>query len=327
MDHVFYVDGVAYSRSNRVTYGDDGLPARIGGRTSEEVDEVLFRWGPNSVEAWSTAEYGFQATYSYETAQDTMTIAEDTALPMRTTVTFRPDGSGTSRASTLLDGSWTAVNTVTSDAHNVTIDFTGVLATNETSVTARDERGNPTRASVVSPGFAPSTGSSTWEITYQSDATAELPASAAGFERYHNARFGFAVDYPPARFVPGPEPENRDGPVFFSPGGRASLHVVGFHDAFYRDQVRYGSEIELEEFYAARVAELPGVTYQAVNLSEGWFVVSGYDGDTIYYEKRFANERCPNVSLELRYPVAQRETYDALTSAISRSFVCVGGGF
>lgn len=326
VDHVFYVDGVAYSRSNQVTYGADNLPVRIEGRTGDELEEVLFRWGPNSVEAWSTAEFGFQATYSYAAAHDSMTIEEDTVLPLRTTVAFHADGSSTSRALTLLDGTWTEVNAVTSDAHNVTTYSEGLLATNETSVTARDARGNPTRASMVSRGFAPSTGSITWDITYRSEATAELPAPAAGFERYHNARFGYAVDYPLAHFAPGPEPENRDGLVFLSSDGRASLHVVGSHGAFYGNQVHYGSEIDVEAFYAARVAELPGVTYQTVSPSEGWFVISGYDGDTIYYEKRFANERCSNVSLELRYPVAQRETYDALTSDISRSFVCLGGG-
>lgn len=143
------------------------------------------------------------------------------------------------------------------------------------------------------------------------------------YEEYRNSRYGYAVNYPVGYFLPGEEPDNMDGLGFASPDGRATLRVYGSHTVFYDGAVH--DDISLEAHYAWLVMELPSPTYHAIYPDAGWFVISGYDGDDVYYQKHYNNSLCPSISLVLRYPVSQREKYDALVTELSTSFICIGG--
>ncbi len=145
------------------------------------------------------------------------------------------------------------------------------------------------------------------------------------YEKYSNGRFGFSVNYPVGYLVPGPEPTNGDGLSFTSPDGRASLVVYGSHFAFYGGQALSYGETDIDDYYQARLKELPDPTYHVLRREQGWFVISGYDENTVYYEKIFNNELCINAVLELRFPEDQRDTYEPLVTEISHSFTCFGG--
>lgn len=145
------------------------------------------------------------------------------------------------------------------------------------------------------------------------------------YERYSNGRFGFSMNYPVGFFLPGPEPTNGDGLRFTSPDELATLAVWGSHFAFYGGQALSYGETDINDYYQARLKELPEVTYNVIRPEQGWFVISGYDGNAVYYEKVYNNDLCLQAVLHLRYPVEQRDTYDPLVEEISRSFTCFGG--
>lgn len=112
---------------------------------------------------------------------------------------------------------------------------------------------------------------------------------------------------------------------FDSPDGRASLVVYGSHFASYGGQVLSYGETDINDYYQARLKELPDPTYRVIRPEQGWFVVSGFEEDTVYYEKIFNNDLCVNAVLELRFPDDQRDKYEPLVTEISQSFTCFGG--
>ena len=127
---------------------------------------------------------------------------------------------------------------------------------------------------------------------------------------YFNGRFGYAVAVPLSHLQPQGE-TNGDGQVFASDSGE-ELRVFGSFT------VLGDSLAGAYELYAQ---DAPGrqVTYKVKR--EGWFVVSGFEGDTVFYTKVMAHPGNGSfLTFTLRYDKSLKPTFDPITEEVARSF-------
>ena len=139
-------------------------------------------------------------------------------------------------------------------------------------------------------------------------ASTAAQAQTAQWRAYHNTRFGVTADYP-AGWTMGPEPENNDGRVFTSPDGQARVTIYGHF-------VLDGRDAELAESEKGRAGE--AVTYR---LRKGhWIALSGTRGGAIFYRKALisCHDTVSN-NVEIEYPAAEKEKYDALVAHVAAS--------
>ncbi len=157
-----------------------------------------------------------------------------------------------------------------------------------------------------------SRGSSAQAPPGAGNSTTSSPSStAAGYSRYANPRFGFAVDVPGDWEV---EQESGDGIVQSSPDRLGALTLFGANNL---DATTI--EDALAAAKAAKVAEGARVTLAA--RSDSYFTVSGFSaaGDEIFYTGQWVGPGSTN-SLTFTYPADQRQQYDDLVNHVVDSF-------
>ncbi len=127
---------------------------------------------------------------------------------------------------------------------------------------------------------------------------------------YVNARFCYAVSFPPALLVPRGEAADGDGQAFVSADGRSKMVVWGSWNAL--DETVPGR-------YAAALADLKGCRVTDQVLHHDWFVLSGSTVHfRIFYEKQIL--KCDRwLGLWITYPFDERPWFDLLTARIARS--------
>lgn len=142
-----------------------------------------------------------------------------------------------------------------------------------------------------------------------------LPASAAEWGRYANARYGYAVDVPPG-FTGQGEADNGDGQRFVTADGRQVLRAWG----------TYGDgpfAAEAQRRLAASKADGWTITYETVSmLSASW---SGVKGERVVYSRAIAScggARWAFFSLE--YDKADLAANDAVVERLVKSFKAAG---
>lgn len=134
------------------------------------------------------------------------------------------------------------------------------------------------------------------------------------FRTYTNSRFNYSIDYPPNILIPKGEAPNGDGQIFESPDGQARMIIYGTHNVL---------EQSIQDVYRkeSQDASTPQITKQVTykRQKDNWFVVSGYIGPKIFYQKTFlSNDMFKSFYIE--YPVSQRHLYDPILSRLGRSF-------
>ena len=97
------------------------------------------------------------------------------------------------------------------------------------------------------------------------------------WEDYTNPRFGVRIDIPVDCFSPLPPPVNQDGREFVSVDGLANFGIYGAHN------VEGYTPHSLKRWLIDTLGDYDQITYEPMGKS--WFVLSGYRGDDIFYEK------------------------------------------
>lgn len=128
------------------------------------------------------------------------------------------------------------------------------------------------------------------------------------YNSYTNTRYGYTVMYP-ASIEKKAESENGDGREFSSSEG-FNMTVYGSNDASVLNK-------SLDEMYKEELKGHKDVTYKV--KKKNWFVISGYDGDYIFYVKKYAGTGSSN-TLSLKYPSNLRDKYYDVVTVISKSF-------
>jgi hypothetical protein len=138
-------------------------------------------------------------------------------------------------------------------------------------------------------------------------------AVAETWKHYVNARFGTAAEYPADRFRPGSPPDNGDGQAFTAADG-AELRIFASYN------VNDYSPAEQETFLRGAGSDYTDVTYRATGKSS--LVLSGYRGDSIFYEKYiFAGRKGDGEihALTVTYPRDAKAVYDPIVARMARS--------
>lgn len=124
--------------------------------------------------------------------------------------------------------------------------------------------------------------------------------------RYCNGRFGQCVDIPDS-YQSDPLPANGDGLVFRD-GRGMTVTLSGI-----RNVLHASLKGELEE----QMKRLPRIVYK--DSGANWFVLSGYDGDNIYYVKEYVSANFIS-TLWVTYPARNKNDYEAVVARLSTSF-------
>lgn len=143
-----------------------------------------------------------------------------------------------------------------------------------------------------------------------------LPATAAEWSHYTNARFGYAIDVPPG-FVAQGEADNGDGQVFRTP--TATLTVFGGNVT----AADFESEVVERQRYAEQ--DKWAITYQVSTPQKASW--SGKRGARILYARMIA--LCGGTqfgSFALEYSSIDRKGFDAVVERLVASLQATGGG-
>jgi len=132
---------------------------------------------------------------------------------------------------------------------------------------------------------------------------------------YQNDRYGTTIDYPDF-FKAEPPPDNDDGRRFKSADG-AEFAVFASYGALDFDLAGY------QKYILEKLGPGKAVTYQA--RGDDWFVISGTEGDGIFYQ-RYMQSHGRAVAegfvqgFVMSYPAALKETYDPIVARMAKSF-------
>ena len=144
------------------------------------------------------------------------------------------------------------------------------------------------------------------------------PALAQDWERYENARFGYAIDIP-ADFGGEGESQSGDGQVFRSETGTASLHVWGGHvlEGKFEDAMQAAIDYASEDGW--RLGE------QVVTPS--WASYSGTRNGLMLHAHVIA--LCGGsqfAAFALEYPERQLREMDGVAERLTASLAATGSG-
>lgn len=123
---------------------------------------------------------------------------------------------------------------------------------------------------------------------------------------YENARFGYAIAYPPDLLAPQGEADNGDGQVFS--GEAAEMRVFGSNLLLHAT---------LAKEFEAVVKERADVSYKL--LRKNFFVVFGTENGKIFYRKTMAKSGA-FVTFSIEYDESEQAIYDKIVAKIVNSF-------
>jgi hypothetical protein len=148
-------------------------------------------------------------------------------------------------------------------------------------------------------------------IILRSTSAHEFAASIHVWKSYTNIRYQYAICYPEDLLIPQGESPNNDGQTFLAEDG-AQLVVFGQNNALKESlkDALVGTE--------SRLAGASGkVTYKV--LKPKWFVVSGKNGQTVFYATtRYNGDQFK--SFELTYDHSAANVYEPLIDQLTTCF-------
>jgi hypothetical protein len=144
-------------------------------------------------------------------------------------------------------------------------------------------------------------------------AAKDKPKDEDRWVTYDNPRFGYSLYYPSAIFDAQETPEDRKGRTFASKDGRAKIVVFGAIN---------DEELSPNEYRRVLLEEFGGydkLDYQP--LGKTWFVLSGFRGENIYYQKVMFS--CANQVINVfsvTFPTDEKPFYEGLIEIMEDRF-------
>ena len=81
--------------------------------------------------------------------------------------------------------------------------------------------------------------------------------------------------------------------------------------------------VSVQAWYEAELERAVNPSYHLVREAQRWFVISGLDGDDIYYRKSIhAWPECGFLTFELRYPRDRADEFDPVVERAASTFSC-----
>jgi hypothetical protein len=134
-----------------------------------------------------------------------------------------------------------------------------------------------------------------------------------GWTTYKSDEFGYSLYYPSAYFQPQGIAAPGEPKSFLSPDGKAKLVVSGADN---------DENFTLAAYRATILNDFGG--YDRLDYSpkgQSWFVLSGYRGDNIYYQKVIFSCRGRIINaLSITFPADEKPRYEGLIEVIEDGF-------
>ncbi|MBA4371405.1 MAG: hypothetical protein C0402_00940 [Thermodesulfovibrio sp.] len=138
------------------------------------------------------------------------------------------------------------------------------------------------------------------------------------YKRYVNVRFGYGISYPAGILFPQGEADNSDGQRFLSKDGDLEMLVWGSNNAL-DETIKSKFQEDIKE----KTKEQPDKRVTFKYLKGNTYVVSGYRGEKIFYQKTMLDNDAFMTFL-LIYPSGKKKDFDPVVAEISRSFRPLG---
>jgi len=142
--------------------------------------------------------------------------------------------------------------------------------------------------------------------------------TSAHYETYCNSKYSYCVDYPDKILVPQGESGSGDGQVFESKDKENTLTV--YRDL--RDNMDPDVKFDIASAYRDDIDVTESRTPKTVTykkLGKTFYVVSGYEGKKIYYQKTFLSGDGQLVTCRLVYAERDKTLYSPLLDHIMKS--------
>jgi hypothetical protein len=142
---------------------------------------------------------------------------------------------------------------------------------------------------------------------------AKINAKLNDWATLKNERHGFAIAYPVDLFEQKSAPTTDEGRILTSKDGKAKLLVGAFENADSNSLTDY-RQFLLDNQY-------PGAAIDYDVIKQRWFVLSGTRNGEIFYQR--VSFTCGGKlinSWAMLYPEAERKTYDAVLTAVARTY-------
>ena len=138
--------------------------------------------------------------------------------------------------------------------------------------------------------------------------------AAEPFQTYSNPRFNYSIEYPSRLLIPRGDAPKGDGQIFASEDLQAQMIIYGTPNVA-EQTIKDLFQQEAREVASPKISKR--VTYK--RQKDNWFVISGYIGPKIFYQKTFlSNDMFKTFYIE--YPEDQRGLYDPILSRLGKSF-------
>lgn len=145
-----------------------------------------------------------------------------------------------------------------------------------------------------------------------------ITATVSDYETYGNGRFGFSIDFPRKLLVPQRAADNGDGQTFISHDGKTRMSVWGSNNS--ADPSEPPDTPKTVYAKALKAIKKDGKRQLTLKLQkDNWFVLSGFEGENIFYRKVYFIEN-QFINFEIVYPSVQREQWDAEAARLGKSF-------
>lgn len=143
---------------------------------------------------------------------------------------------------------------------------------------------------------------------------AQTPFAAEPFQTYANPRFNYSIEYPSRLLIPRGDAPKGDGQIFASEDLQAQMIIYGTPNVA-EQSIKDLFQQEARDVITPKISKR--VTYK--RQKDNWFVISGYIGPKIFYQKTFlSNDMFKTFYIE--YPEDQRGIYDPILSRLGKSF-------
>lgn len=129
------------------------------------------------------------------------------------------------------------------------------------------------------------------------------------YETYRNEAFDYAIPYPANIFEAQADIGHNHGRSFATSDGSVSLVVYATENG--------SSELLKREYDLELKTPEQHATYKV--LRRGWFVISGYKGDKVFYQRTRLKDGLLK-TFRIEYPASEKPYFDPVTEQLSFNF-------
>lgn len=127
------------------------------------------------------------------------------------------------------------------------------------------------------------------------------------YKKYYNSRFGYSIEYP-SFLINEMGCQNNSGVTLSNDNNSVRLNLWANNNALF---------LTLQEVYNNALNEAVNVTYKSLGSKS--FVISGEDGDYIYYMNEVVGEGSMN-GFSIRYPKKDEKFFDDIVTKLYNTF-------